>query len=145
MKRLDHLDKLFIVWVFFYQTILIIHFALRKRYFESYTKKFGWIVYALGIPAALISLFLLLGGKDWTLWLGGFLCLAYSAYGTTVDYVKQIAWRKPLVKHVMIPYVTLYLSTIMFYWWPLYPFSQMLWIVFSVMYVISTILNLRSH
>ena len=61
---------LFIVWVFFYQTVLNIHFAIRKHFFESYTMKFGWIVYALGIPAALISVLLLLGGKTWTFWLG---------------------------------------------------------------------------
>jgi hypothetical protein len=145
MKGLDKLDMLFVVWVFFYQTILIIHFAIRKRFFESYTMRFGWVVYALGFPAALISAALLLGGKPWTLWLGGFLCLLYSAYGYYVDYVKQIAWRKPLVKRIVFPYVTLYLSTIMFYWWPLWPISQTLWIVFAGLYVISTILNIRSH
>ena len=145
MNGTDRLDNLFIYWVFFYQIVLIIHFAARKRYFENYTLKYGWLVYALAIPAVIISIILLRGGKPWTMWLGGFLCLLYSAYGYYVDYVIQIAWRNPLVKRIMFPYVTLYLGTLMFYWWPLWPLSQLLWAAFAVLYVISMILNITSH
>ena len=75
MSDLDNLDILFVTWAFFFQIVLIIHFALRKRFFESYTLKIGWIVYALSIPAVVISIVLLLGGKTWSFWLGGFLFL----------------------------------------------------------------------
>ncbi len=119
MFGLDKRDTLFVVWVFFFQIVLIIHFAVRKRFLESYTVKYGWIVYALSIPAVVISIVLLLGGKSWSFWLGGFFFLIYAAYGYYIDYVKQIPWRNPLVLSIMFPYVTLYLSTIMFYWWPL--------------------------
>ena len=81
MFDLDNLDVLFVIWAFFFQTVLIVHFALRKRFFESYTVKVGWIVYALSVPAAVISVVLLLGGKTWSFWLGGFLFLVYAAYG----------------------------------------------------------------
>jgi len=57
-----------------------VHFALRKPFFESYTLKFGWIVYALCIPAVIISLILLLNGKSWAFWLGGFLFIFYAAF-----------------------------------------------------------------
>ena len=63
MTKLDNLDKLFVVWAFLFQIVLIVHFALRRPFFESYTLKFGWIVYALCIPAVVISVILLLGGK----------------------------------------------------------------------------------
>ena len=63
MTKLDNLDKLFIVWAFLFQIVLIIHFALRKPFFETYTVKFGWIVYALCIPAVVISLILMRGEK----------------------------------------------------------------------------------
>jgi hypothetical protein len=69
--NLDNLDKLFVVWAFLFQNILIVHFALRKPFFKSYTMKFGWIVYALCIPAAVISIILWRGGKSWSFWLGG--------------------------------------------------------------------------
>jgi len=145
MFGLDKLDTLFVIWAFFLQIILIIHFALRKPFFYSYTKKYSWIVYALCIPAAVISIILLLGGKTWSFWIGGFLFLIYSAYGYWIDFVKKISWRNPLRKDIMFPYVTLYLSTIMFYWWPLALLYRPLWFVFGALFVIGTILNITSH
>ena len=145
MFDLDNLDILFVVWAFFFQIILIVHFALRKRFFESYTMKVGWIVYALSVPAVVISIVLLLGGKTWSFWLGGFLFLIYAAYGYRIDYVKKIQWRKPLRLSIMFPYVFLYLATVMFYWWPLALLSRPLWVVFAVLFVIGTILNVTSH
>jgi hypothetical protein len=92
MSKLDNLDKLFISWAFLLQIVLIVHFALRRRLFESYTLKYGWLVYALCIPAAVISIVLLVGGKSWYFWLAGFLFLVYAAYGYWIDYMKQIQW-----------------------------------------------------
>jgi len=53
---LDKLDTLFVIWSFFLQIVLIVHFALRKPFFESYTIKFGWIVYALCFREILVIL-----------------------------------------------------------------------------------------
>jgi len=142
---LDKLDTLFVIWAFFLQIVLIVHFALRKPFFESYTIKFGWIVYALCIPAVVLSFILLLGGKSWSFWLGGFLFLLYAAYGYWIDYIKGIEWRNPLRKDIMFPYVTLYLGTIMFYWWPLALLYRPLWFAFGFLFVIGTILNITSH
>jgi len=62
MTKLDNFDKLFVVWAFLFQILLIVHFAIRKPLFESYTVKYGWIIYALCIPAVVISIILLRGG-----------------------------------------------------------------------------------
>lgn len=145
MSKLDKLDKLFVVWAFFFQIVLIVHFAIRKRFFESYTLKYGWIVYALCIPAVVISIILLRGGKSWSFWLGGFLFLLYAAFGYWIDYVMKIQWRNPLRITIMIPYVFLYLSTVMFYWWPLGILGRPLWFAFAILFVIGTILNITSH
>jgi hypothetical protein len=145
MFDLDKLDTLFVTWAFSLQLVLIIHFALRKPLFESYTRKYGWLVYALCFPALIISLILMLGGKSWSFWLGGILFVIFSAYGYRVDYVKKINWRKPIRKDILFPYVTLYLGTIMFYWWPLGLLSRPLWIAFGILFVIGSILNLTSH
>ena len=144
-ENLDKLDKLFVVWAFLFQTVLIVHFALRKPFFESYTMKFGWIVYALCIPAAVISIFLLRGGKSWSFWLGGFLFLLYATFGFWVDYVIKIPWRNPIRLSIMFPYVFLYLATVMFYWWPLALLNRRLWFVGAILFVIGTILNVTSH
>ena len=145
MQKLDRLDTLFVVWAFTFQIVLIVHFALRKRFFESYTLKYGWLVYALCVPAAVISIVLLLRGKSWSFWLGGFLFVLYAAFGYYVEYVKGIPWRNPLRASIAIPYVFLYLATVMFYWWPLYPLSRPLWVAYTVLYVIATVLNITSH
>lgn len=145
MFGLDRLDTLFVVWAFTLQLILIFHFAVRKRFFESYTIKYGWIVYALCFPALIISILLLVGGKTWSFWLGGFLFIIWAAYGYWIDYIKGINWRNPLRKDIVFPYVTLYLGTIMFYWWPLALIYKPLWYVFSGLFVISTFLNIKSH
>jgi hypothetical protein len=145
MQNLDNLDMLFIIWAFTFQIVLIVHFAIRKRYFESYTLKYGWLVYALSIPAVIISIILLLGGKSWSFWVGGFLFLIYAIYGYRIDFVKKIQWRNPLRPSIMFPYVFLYLATVMFYWWPLWPLSRPLWFVYAILYVIATILNITSH
>jgi len=144
-EDLDNLDKLFVVWAFLFQIVLIVHFALRKPFFESYTLKFGWIVYALCIPAAVISVILLRGGKSWSFWLGGFLFLPYAAFGYWVDYAVKIQWRNPLRLSIMLPYVFLYLATVMFYWWPLALLRRPLWFAFAILFVIGTILNITSH
>jgi len=144
-SSLDKLDRLFIVWAFLFQVILIVHFAIRKPLMESYTEKFGWIVYALCVPAAVISIILLRGGKSWSFWLGGFLFVIFSAFGYWVDYVKKIPFRNPLNWSVVFPYVTFYLGTVMFYWWPVGLLNRPLWYLFAVLFVIGTILNIASH
>jgi hypothetical protein len=143
--NLDRLDKLFVVWAFLFQVIFIIHFAIRKPLMESYTEKFGWIVYALCIPAVVISIILLRGGKSWSVWLGGFLFLIYAVFGYWVDYVAQIPWRNPVQLSIAFPYVFLYLATVIFYWMPLWSLSRPLWFIYAILYVIATILNITSH
>ena len=145
MSNLDTFDWLFVLWAFFYQIVLIIHFSVRKRFFKSYTLKYGWIVYGLAIPGLMISVFLLLGGKSWSFWLGGFLLLIYSIYGFYFDYIKKAQWLSPIKKSIFFPYVFWYLATIMFYWWPLALISKPLWYVYAVLFVIATVLNVRSH
>ena len=143
--NLDKLYRLYIVWAFLVQIVLIVHFALRKPFFESYTMKFGWIVYALCIPATIISIFLARGGKNWPFWLGGFLFIIFSVFGYWIDYILQIPWRNPLQLRIMLPYAFLYLTTIMFYWWPVGLLSRPLWFVYAILFIIGTILNVTSH
>ena len=51
MQGLDSLEILFVVSAFLFQIVLIIHFALRKWHFDL-AMRYGWIVYALSVPAA---------------------------------------------------------------------------------------------
>ncbi len=115
---LDWLDILFVSWGFLFQVLLIVHFSLRKWHFNT-AMRLGPAIYALGVPAAVISLLQVVNAKPWWLWLGGFLCLAWGIFGYTIEYVIKIQWRNPPRWQVFIPYLLLYLSTLMFYWWPM--------------------------
>lgn len=144
MLSLDKLDILYILTAFTFQIVLIIHFALRKWRFDI-VMRYGWIVYALSLPAAAVSVILLLGGKAWSFWLGGFLYLVWAVFGYVVEFVRRIEWRNSRRWSILIPYLLLYLSTVMFYWWPLGLLSRPLWYVSAILFVISTFLNFTSH
>jgi hypothetical protein len=111
----DILEALFIVSAFLFQIILIIHFALRKWRFEL-AMRCGWIVYAFSIPAVVLSTYILLRGKSWSLGLGGFIYLIWAIYGYNVEYIRRLQWRSPVRWSILGPYVVLYLATVMFYW-----------------------------
>ena len=140
----DIFETMFVITAFLFQLILIIYFTMRKWQFDL-AMRYGRIVYALSIPAAAISITILLAGKSWSVWLGGFLYLIWAIYGYTVEYVKGIQWRSPVRWSFFGPYVFLYFASLMFYWWPLALIYKPLWYAYALLFVISTILNLTSH
>jgi hypothetical protein len=145
MFGLEPLETLYVIWAFAFQALLIAHFALRRWAFDRYIRQYGWIVYAMSVPAVIVSTILLLGGKAWSLWMGGFIHLIWAVYGTVVEYVLGIQWRTPIRWPVFGPYVLLYLATVMFYWWPLGLIGRALWYAYGVLFLISTALNITSH
>ncbi len=56
---MDNLSILYVSTAFFFHSILIVHFSLRKWRFIT-AIRYGYIIYALGILFALSSLFILL-------------------------------------------------------------------------------------
>jgi len=145
MPKLDPLDSLFVAWAFIFQIVLIAHFAVRKVWFETYTLSYGWIVYALCIPALIVSLVLLRGGKSWSFWIGGFIVLLFSSFGYWVDYIAKSPFRNPFQPALGVPYVMLYFASVMFFWWPLALVSRPLWVAYAILFGISTVLNITSH
>jgi hypothetical protein len=144
MFSIESIKNLFIGWAFFFQLVLILHFALRRWRFDL-AIHYGPLVYGLGIPAAAISLLIMWAGEAWYFWLGGLFCRAWGAFGYEVEYIKKIQWRDPIKWQIFGPYIMLYLATIMFYWWPLGLISKPLWYAYAVLFIISTVLNLASH
>jgi hypothetical protein len=138
------LQLLFIFWAFFFQIILIVHFSFRKWAFES-AVRYGWIVYALGILAAGLSILMFLGGMEWFYWISGLIYLVWGIYAFFVEYLFKTEWRQPIYWPVFGPYVLLYLATNMFYWFPLARISKPLWYIYTLLFIASTILNITSH
>jgi hypothetical protein len=141
---MNTLEIVYVVTAFLFQIILILHFALRKWSFVV-AMRYGPIVYALSIPAALVSLWLLLGGMEWSFWLSGLLYLVWGIFGYIVEYVRKVEWRSPIRWSIFVPYIFLYLATVMFYWFPLALIWKPLWYLYGILFVISTMLNITSH
>ena len=137
-------NPIFVIWAFAFQVILILHFAVRRLARDT-ALKYGWIIYALGLVAALVSIQQILQGESWSFWVGGFLYLIWAIFGLLVEYHFKISWRSPINWAIFAPYVLLYLGTVMFYWWPLGLINRGLWYGYAVLFVIGTWLNVTSH
>jgi hypothetical protein len=137
-------DWLYSAAALLFQTVLVIHFAMRRWHFDV-AVRYGWIVYALSVPMAGLSVFLLLSGAPWWMWPGGLLFLAWALFGFIVEYMRHLEWRSPIRWPIFFPYLTLYLATVMFYWWPLARISGWLWLAATVLFLAATFLNLGSH
>lgn len=144
MFGLDNLELPYVITAILFQIALIVHFAIRRWRFET-AIHYGPIVYALSIPAVVVSIVLLLNDMDWGFWLGGFIYLVFSIYGYAVEYIKRVQWRNPIRWSIFGPYVTLYLATVMFYWFPLANINKSLWYVAAILFIVSTMLNVTSH
>ena len=144
LNTLDRFERLFVYTAFSIQLLLLLYFAFRKWRFDM-ALRVGWIVYALAIPALVVSILLLRGGMPWSLWLGGFLFSLWAAYGLYIDLLRALPWRHPIVWPVFIPYIFLYLGSLMFYWFPLGNLRRELWFMYAVLFLISSFFNITSH
>lgn len=145
MLGLDKYDSTFVIWAFILQISLIVLFAIRKSNLELILQ-YGWIFYLLFIPAVFVSILMLRGGKEWSFWIGGFIFLLWAIFGLIVEYGLKIhQWRNPIIWSILIPYVVLYLGTIMFYWFPVGILSRPFWYIYGVLFALGTYLNITSH
>ena len=73
---------------FGFQLLLCIHFALRRWRFST-ALRWGWIVYALGLPAGLLGVYGLVSGAEWSWGVAGLLYLVWGLYGWWVEYRRR--------------------------------------------------------
>ncbi|HSB67368.1 MAG TPA: hypothetical protein VLD65_12385 [Anaerolineales bacterium] len=144
MFGLENHQLAYVLNAFLVQLILIAHFALRKWRFNL-AMRYGPLVYAMSIPSFALSIFLYNRGVDYAYWLGGFIYMVWGLYGYSIEYILKIEWRNSLHWSILIPYVVLYLATVMFYWWPLALIYKPLWYVYAVFFLVSTYFNVTSH
>lgn len=141
---MDASETIYVVSALGFQTLLVAHFAVRWRRLDV-AIRFGWIVYALALPAAIGSAILAASGAPWSFAVAGLLYLVWAAYGAIVEYALRIRWRSPIRWSVFVPYTLLYLATSMFYWWPLAQVDRALWYVAGALFAVGTALNVASH
>jgi hypothetical protein len=96
MQNLDKFDTLFVIWAFVFQICLIVLFAIRRSNLDLILQ-YGWVFYLLSIPAVIVSILILRGGKEWSFWFGGFIFLVWAVFGLIIEYGFRIQWRNPIV------------------------------------------------
>lgn len=79
------------------------------------------------------------------MWLAGSLYGAWAVFGYLVDVARPLEWRSSILWPVFLTYVLLYISSLMFYWWPLATIQRPLWFGYAVPFLLSTVLNVSSH
>lgn len=127
------------------QALLLAFFAAR-RWFPGSAARFGWVVYAfaaLGLP---LGVWLVLDGQSWRLFTGPLLMGAWALLGAVVDVWRPRQWRRPpAMWRVFVPYLAVYFAAQMFTWWPLWNIERAAWVLYLVLFVPSTVLNIRGH
>ena len=142
MKKIQ--NPVFVIWAFTFQLLLIIHFTIRITNFE-FAINYGWVIYLLSLVGLIVSIQQIKNMEGWVFWIGGFIFLTWAIFGFLVEYIFNISWRLPIIWPIFIPYISLYLATVVFYWWPLGKIKKTYWYVYSILFVISTYLNVASH
>lgn len=127
------------------QALLLAFFAART-WAPQAAARLGWVVYAcagLGLP---LAVWLLVDGQSWELVVGPVLTAVWALLGATVDLWRPRQWRTPPVRwRVFLPYLMLFFWGQMFLWWPLWDIERAVWALFLVLFVLSTVLNIRGH
>ena len=127
------------------QGLLVLFFGAR-RWSPRRAARLGTTAYAfaaLGLPVAIA---LLVTGGAWMLTVGPLLMAAWALFGGIVDVWRPRPWRGPPVEwNVLAVYLGLYFFGQMFLWWPLWDIARGAWIVFLVLFVVNTALNIRGH
>ena len=138
------LQILFVLFAFLVQVLLFINFAARNCK-PSLERKYGWLVYALGILAVILGILFLLADQPWYITAAPFVYALWAGLGYYVDIVKQIEWRSPPRWSIFIPYVVLFIAAQFLFWVPLWYVDLPLWIIYGVLYFINLGLNIHSH
>lgn len=126
------------------QAILLAYFAGRTWRWPA-AQRFGWMAYAFGALGAPVGLWLIVDGASWRLYAGPLMIAVWAAFGAWADLGARAEWRRPVRWSILGPYVALYLAAQMFLWWPLWDLWRAGWVVYLVLFIANTVLNIRGH
>jgi hypothetical protein len=127
------------------QAALLAFFASR-RWWPGLAVGLGVVVYGFGGLGLPLGAWLLLDSQPWRLVAGPILTAGWALYGADIDLWRPRPWRGPPVQWRMLaPYLVAYFFAQMFMWWPLWDIDRVLWALFLILFVPSTLLNIGGH
>lgn len=112
-------ENVFVAFALTVNGLLVLNFAAR-RWRPQLERRWGWLVYAMGLPAVLLALTAWAGARPWYYGLACLLYAAWSAFGYSVDIVWPVSWRNPPRWPVFLPYASLYVASLIALWVPLW-------------------------
>jgi hypothetical protein len=133
-----------IVFGFGCQLALLAFFAAH-RWWPTHEWALGRLVYALGIPAALLAMALAIAGTAFPWAFALALYAAWAALGAWLDLIRPIPWRDPPRWSILVPYARLLIAALLAFWIPLWWVDRRLWVAFGVLYAAHMTLNILSH
>jgi hypothetical protein len=144
MSNSNILPLVFVAFAFISQALLIFNFVTLK-WKPAIQQKYGWIVYAAGLIAFLLGILFWVNKQAWYFWLAFALFTTWALFGYIIDILRPVNWREPIRWQIFIPYVILYISAQFSFWIPLWFIGLEYWIIYAVLYTISTALNISTH
>ncbi|MBN1318003.1 MAG: hypothetical protein JXA42_21145 [Anaerolineales bacterium] len=136
--------QLFVCIAFLVQGLLILNFAARN-WRPSLERRFGWIIYALGLIGVVLGVVFLAGRAPWYMILAPLVLAVWAGYGYAIDILFKIEWRAPIRLAIFIPYVLLFMASQFVFWIPMWYIGIGYWVAYTITYTINTILNIISH
>jgi len=144
MLEKNVLESMFVAFAFISQALLIFNFATLK-WKPHIQRKWGWIVYASGLISLPLAIAFWASGQAWYFWLAFTLFTIWAMFGYVIDILRPINWRDPIRWQIFIPYLGLYISAQFAFWIPLWFIWPGYWIIYAVLYMMSTALNISEH
>lgn len=126
--------------------VAIIAFFAARRWRPGGAPRMGPAVFAfagLGLP---LGVWLFLDGRSWQLRAGSLLAAGWAAHAASVEPRRPRPMRgRPVLWNMLVRCVALYLFAQVFLWWPLWDIERAAWVVFAVLFVVNTVLNIAGH
>jgi len=144
MMTNNTLQALFVVFAFLIQVLLVIDFTARN-WKPSLERKYGWLIYAMGMPGIILGILFIAGDEPWYIVAAPLVYSIWAAFGYFVDRYQQVQWRSPPRWSVFVPYVALFMASQFFFWIPLWYIGLAYWIGYAVIYFLNTSLNIYFH
>ena len=89
----------------------------------------GYVIVALGVPAAVALVALVRARAGWRQWVGPAVYLAFVVFTMAVEYVWPVEFRSPVCYGILVPYLVLFFGAILLMGLPMFHMDRKLWLV----------------
>lgn len=89
----------------------------------------GYVLIALGVPAAVALVAFWRAGTNGLHWIGPVIYIAFLLLMIAVDYIWPVEFRSPVRYDILVPYLLLFFGSILLMGIPMFRMDRRLWLV----------------